>query len=179
MVSKETIELIGKATALAVFVFSVFTYAYNLHVKRETDRYERALAIIDGYVEGGVLALETELDSRLLYYSSQVDLNDPAALRDEAFDAVAKETLFGWTDGRQVAEPFLPKLLSIVEYYERVEFCVSAGICDESVAAGYFCPKARAFVARHTRLVAYLADYSRREGRFADVDRLVSRCANG
>lgn len=174
-------ELLGKSLALAGFLFTVATYAYNLHVDRQNQRYKEATALIEQYNGSGIRGLENELTQRLLYYNAGgYTVNDPASYSTEAFDLIAKETLFGYTGVDTGADtgikPFLSQFLEIMDFYARVGFCLDAKICDADITRRYFCPRASAFEQHHRRLIAYYQDYVGTKGWSDELDRLNRNC---
>lgn len=157
-------EVLGKSLALAGFLFTVLTYAYNLHVDRQHERYKQATVLVEQYSKSGVLGFENELVQRSLYYNAGgLNLNNEENYPDEAFELIAKETLFGYDGRAQGGEtkikPFLGKLMDIMDFYARVGFCLDAEICDDRILRRFFCPRAKAFGERHSRLIAYYNDY--------------------
>lgn len=182
MLEKNTIDLIGKGIALAGFLFTAGTYAYNQHTAREEERYNKSVALIEDYRAAGIRDHEVALTTRLLYYNDPgQDLNDPASIDDEIFDSVAKETFFGF-DGEVSApesglEAFLDEFLDITDFYARVNFCIDAEICDRPILTRYFCPRAATFHRRHRRLMAWYAAYSNTEDWNAGLESLVGICA--
>ena len=54
MNSKTVLEMIGKATALAAFLFTVATFSYDQYQKRQGARYAAATDLIERYRSDGV-----------------------------------------------------------------------------------------------------------------------------
>lgn len=174
-----TAELLGKGLALAGFLFTVGTYAYNQHVDRQEQRYKESMALIQQY-KADIRADENKLTQRLLYYSADVDVNDAESFPDDLFEPFAKETLFGFTGDEAAAgtdiEPFLGQFLDIADFFAGVGFCLDAGICDVDVAGRFFCPRARAFAERNRRLIAYYQDYAGSKEWSDELDHLTNNC---
>ncbi len=162
MISKERLELIGKATGLAALLFTVFTYAYNQKLSHDRTRYATATELIDRYRTDGVREAETLLDQRVLYYkASGRNPNDPEDFPEKAFDAVAKDVLFGYIDTPgQEARPLLPELFRIADFYGEVGFCLRHDMCQPDILQSYFCPRAQRMRSSHARLIEYYSTYS-------------------
>ena len=181
MGSKADLELLAKGLALAGFIFTAFTYAYDLRVDRQERRYNEAKALIGQYAEA-IWPLENELTQRLYYYTiGDLDLNDPQIFDDGQFELIARETLFGTTGENGSSsgvrpKPFVGDLARIIDFYEQVDFCLSAGMCASEVAGGYFCPRARSFAQRFDRLITYYYNFEGSEDWSNAFDRLLERC---
>lgn len=161
MIEKHTLEILGKAIALAAFVFSVSTYSYNLYDSRQKERYKQATKLVADYSNSGIRARENELAARLLFYTPDgITLNDPESYPEALFSDIAKETLFGFTGGGDTAKPFLQDLLKITDFYAQVKFCNDAGICDTDILTQFFCPKAQNFAQSNRRLLTYYEDFA-------------------
>lgn len=178
MPSKETLELIGKAVAVAAFLFTAFSYANNLRLTQKTARYEEARELIGLYRTDGVRDAEQELFARSLYYRDDgLDPNDPGDYPDRILKEIATETLFGTTGAMDNKLPgLLSKLLDIADFYAEVSFCLAQKICDPVIAEQYFCPRAISFEKANRRLIAYYSDYSNSEDWSDGFLSLASRC---
>lgn len=179
MISKDTLELIGKTTALAAFLFGVASWAWDQMQSRERMRYEAATNLIERYRTDGVRESEATLDQRMLYYrTGGRDPNDPADWPDRLFDAVAKDVLFGFTDDPdRTAVPLLPEIFRIADFYGEVGFCVAQGMCARDVLKGFFCPRARQTAQSNARVMDYYSDYSS-SGEWKDgMDAFLEMCS--
>lgn len=178
MPSRDALETLGKGIALVALLFSIATYFFNQHREHAQERYEATLRMTERYVEDGVLEKETGLSVRLLHYTSQIDLNDHESVPDDLFEPIARLIVFNELEGDQVpgSEPELFNLMAILDYYGRVEFCISSGVCESEVASVYFCPRVIEFTTANERLIAFLNEYLKSERRFTDVEKLVAHC---
>lgn len=180
MIDKHTLEVLGKGIALAAFVFSVSTYAYNLHISREKERYSQAMKLVASYTDDGIRSRENSLATRLLFYSPDgLDLNNPESYPDEIFGDIARETLFGFTGGGEAATAFLPDLLRIADFYAEVRFCGSSQICNAQILTSFFCPKATQFLTAHRRLLSFYETFSNSGDVTAGLLGFAETCESG
>lgn len=181
MLEKNTIDLLGKGVALAGFLFTVGTYAYGQYVGREEARYQKSIAMIDDYRAEGIRQLEEGLNTRLLAYNDEdFSLNNHDHYDLETFDAIAKDVFFGF-DGEvgppdSGIEPYADEILTIADFYARVEFCAAAEICDQEILNRYFCPRAVSFADRNERLLSWYSTYSDMEAWNNGLATLVGTC---
>ena len=158
MINKEQLEAIGKLTALATFMFSVFTYWNNIYTERNIKKYDFSINIIKEYTDN-IRAKERDLEDVRIYYGN---ISNTKTFPDIMFKAIADEILFDYIEGRpkkeQHKKPRLKMLLEINDFYERSYFCVTKGICSFDIVTEYTCPKALNFYQKYQRLFDYYND---------------------
>ena len=178
MFTKERLEIIGRATALAALLFTAGSYVYNLYLNRAQSRYEAAIGLMERYRNDGIRAAELTLDQRMLYYRNfYPDLNDATAFPDPEFELMVRDVLFGFTGTEEVtAKPLLPDILRITDFYGEVRFCAQSSICDPDILDQYFCPRAAGFRDRYARLTAYYSDFSSSKDWINGLEQLVENC---
>lgn len=178
MPSKEMLELVGKALALAAFLFTTFSFVYNQYKERAAARYAASVDMMERYRREGIREAETTLAQRMLYYQADgLDPNNPADFDERFFDAIAKEILFGHdgTDTRS-ENAFLPRLYLISDFYGEVTFCLDNQICNPDILKSYFCPRASRFGTQNRRLLAYYDDYTSSKELTDVFEKLDARC---
>lgn len=178
MVSRSALEIIGKATALAAFLFTVATFSYDQYQKRQGARYAAATDLIERYRADGVRDGETGLVQRMLYYRQDgLDPNDPAQMPDRIAEVMAQNILFGYTgDPDAPTTPYLPQVFEIVDFYSEVAFCRENTICNADILDRFFCSRASAFREENARLLDYYATYASAEDWTDDLDRFLTHC---
>jgi hypothetical protein len=178
MPSKEQLEVLGKAIALAGLLFTAFTYANNLWLEQKKARYSEIRSLVQRYEADGIRDAEHDLSTRLLYYRVDgLDPNDPTDYPDRLYDEIAKELLFGAnTSEGSPGTAFIPRLLDIADFYAEVSFCLELSICDVGTGKRFFCPRATSFAVNNGRLISYYSEYSNSPDWAKGLQSLVARC---
>ena len=165
MLSKETLELVGKATALAAFLFTAGSYVFDLWSSRQADRYQASVALMERYRTDGIREAESKLQRQMLWYHTEGrDPNNPQDYPQPIFVGIANEVFFGDTGQESSArKPLLPDIFRITDFYGEVQFCEVNEICNAEIIDAYFCPRALTFAGQNDRLLTYYGTYSGNE----------------
>lgn len=152
---KDIIDLVGKLTAVAVFLFAIVEY-FQLHSRNS--EHERMLQSHRAVVEwhhSDTSKFLLNLGLRIAPYQRYYRLNEPGSISDEKFSLIFESVVFGAED----APPMLSEFIRAVDYFESLYFCVEAGVCDKEIVFRYFCPKLENFDTQSRRFVSGMRKY--------------------
>lgn len=174
-------EKIGKFSGLIAFLFTAFSYGYNLKVERDRKRYDFSIEILKEY-SANIRMKEQKLEYRLLYYNEYSDINDKSVFSDKSFKLVAEEILFDYNPDKKIEEQNkksgINDILDVSDFYERSFFCINQNICDVEIVAEFLCPRALSFYTKNKRLLQFYANLSSKEGASYDFSSLRKLCAS-
>lgn len=175
----EWIELGGMVTALCLLVFSVASYFGSV----EQDRQLQAGATSLDYGRLFSDELQKELSQLrvwVIHYAMHGDINDPAVVPPESFEALAEEILFGQdSNGENTGTHYVYLFEKMNDFYLNISACYDSEACDKAVLTRLLCAPARRFSHANQRVIEYYKSHFSGDQYGDGIDTFLGYCPRG
>ena len=127
-----------KYIAIVTFVFSIFSYSFNLYMQNKRQSVEKIESYISEYAQGKVSEYDRIVSAfwkRPIFDQVRAPKTISSADADRVFFYLVK------TDPNY--EQYEEALNRILVHFDLVSFCVEQGLCEREIALGFYCSEYR------------------------------------
>lgn len=170
--TKDRLDAFFKAAGLAIAIFGVGKYFYDLSVERENQAKARSIAYLDRYNFGELTDSRKALANFWLGRPQFVELAKSGLMSEDNYGAV----FFASLNSMPGREEVWGSIFDFSYYFSEIDYCISSKLCDQEILAGALCNRVTAFRSTYlpalVTLSARLGDPEVLEG----VERLEKKC---
>lgn len=137
----DKLESVLRSASLVAISISVMLAAFQYYQSRVDERKERSVALMNSWRGSeervAYYRLSEALELRLEASGPLVANVTPAALVQIKYN-IGEALIEAWSTGEGGYDGWYGDIDSIFDYFSEVEFCIQAGLCDESLLLSYF-----------------------------------------
>ncbi|MGR3759245.1 hypothetical protein ACUXV3_03835 [Roseobacteraceae bacterium NS-SX3] len=170
--TKDRLDTFFKAAGLAIALFGVGKYFYDLSIERGNQAKARSIAYLDRYNFGELTNSRKALANFWLGRPQFVEVAKSGLMPEDNYRAVFFASLNSMPDRENV----WGSIFDFSYYFSEIDHCISSGLCDQQILVDALCSRVIAF---HTTYFPALSTLSARVGDtevLEGVERLKQKC---